>query len=120
MTRCQAKLLAFIRARIERDGVAPSISEMQVATGISGRGNVHRMLVALDERGFIRRVPYRARAIEFPDQRTITIPPALYDRILKDARQHGVSVSAHVLSLLTSVFEPEPRPVPWRPTHPTT
>ena len=68
-THRQAELLAFIdRYQRENDGVAPSFEEMKFAVGLRAKSGVHRLLKALEERGLIRRLSYRARAIEIlPD-----------------------------------------------------
>lgn len=64
LTHQQKRLLDFIIAKIDAEGVAPTFVEMQAALGISSRGLVHRFVGCLEERGFIRRIPARARAIE--------------------------------------------------------
>lgn len=65
LTNRQAQLLTFIRDYIAgHNGVSPSFPEMAVATGLRSKGNVHRLLTCLEERGFIRRKPHLARAIE--------------------------------------------------------
>jgi repressor LexA len=63
MTRRQAELLRFIETFTRSNGVGPSYAEIADATGLKSRGNVHRMLVALEERGRIQRLPNHARAI---------------------------------------------------------
>lgn len=64
LTHQQKRLYDFIVAKIDAEGVAPTFVEMQAALGISSRGLVHRFVGCLEERGFIRRIPARARAIE--------------------------------------------------------
>jgi SOS-response transcriptional repressor LexA len=63
-TRKQDKLLAFIKERLAEGKVAPSYEEMAEHMGYASKGNVHRLLIGLEERGAIRRLPFRARAIE--------------------------------------------------------
>lgn len=75
MTPRQKQLLEFIRAyKAEHSGVSPSILEMMIALGLHSKGGVHRLITGLEQRGLIRRLPYRARAIEIVDRRMQTCP----------------------------------------------
>ncbi|WP_209425348.1 transcriptional repressor LexA [Pararhodobacter sp. SW119] len=64
LTRKQLELLEFIDTRMKRDGVPPSFDEMKEALQLRSKSGIHRLITALEERGFIRRLPHRARAIE--------------------------------------------------------
>ena len=64
LTRKQNELLLFISQQISKDGVSPSFDEMKDALGLKSKSGVHRLVTALEERGFIRRFPNRARALE--------------------------------------------------------
>ena len=64
LTRKQIELLEFIQKRMARDGVPPSFDEMKVALDLRSKSGIHRLVTALEERGFIRRLPHRARALE--------------------------------------------------------
>ena len=64
LTRKQMELLDFIRVRIEVDGVPPSFDEMKEALELKSKSGIHRLITALEERGFIRRLAHRARALE--------------------------------------------------------
>lgn len=64
LTRKQLELLEFIHKRIQRDGVPPSFDEMKEALDLRSKSGIHRLTTALEERGFIRRLAHRARAIE--------------------------------------------------------
>jgi repressor LexA len=64
LTRKQHELLLFINKRLSEDGVSPSFDEMKEALGLASKSGVHRLVSALEERGFIRRLPHRARALE--------------------------------------------------------
>ncbi|MDK3016426.1 transcriptional repressor LexA [Pseudodonghicola flavimaris] len=64
LTRKQLDLLEFIHKRVQRDGVPPSFDEMKVALDLRSKSGIHRLITALEERGFIRRLAHRARAIE--------------------------------------------------------
>ncbi|WP_375262549.1 transcriptional repressor LexA [Palleronia sp.] len=64
LTRKQLELLSFINKRMQRDGVPPSFEEMKEALDLRSKSGIHRLITALEERGFIRRLPHRARALE--------------------------------------------------------
>jgi repressor LexA len=64
LTRKQHDLLQFIHKRLQRDGVPPSFDEMKDALDLRSKSGIHRLITALEERGFIRRLAHRARAIE--------------------------------------------------------
>jgi len=64
LTRKQYDLLLFINRRLEENGISPSFEEMKEALGLRSKSGVHRLITGLEERGFIRRLPHRARALE--------------------------------------------------------
>lgn len=64
LTKKQHTLLMLIHDRLKEDGVAPSFEEMKVALELKSKSGIHRLINALEERGFIRRLPNRARALE--------------------------------------------------------
>ncbi len=64
LTRKQYDLLHFIHDRLRKDGVPPSFDEMKEALDLRSKSGIHRLITALEERGFIRRLAHRARAIE--------------------------------------------------------
>lgn len=64
LTKKQIELLEFIQKRMARDGVPPSFDEMKIALDLRSKSGIHRLVTALEERGFIRRLPHRARALE--------------------------------------------------------
>jgi repressor LexA len=72
LTRKQLELLEFIQKRVARDGVPPSFDEMKDALDLRSKSGIHRLITALEERGFIRRLAHRARAIEI-----VKLPDAL-------------------------------------------
>lgn len=72
LTRKQLELLDFIRIRVEAEGVPPSFDEMKEALDLKSKSGIHRLITALEERGFIRRLAHRARAIEI-----IKLPDAM-------------------------------------------
>lgn len=64
LTAKQYELLSFIDRRLRATGVSPSFDEMKEALGLKSKSGVHRLITALEDRGFIRRLPNRARALE--------------------------------------------------------
>ncbi|MFN4088307.1 MAG: transcriptional repressor LexA [Alphaproteobacteria bacterium] len=64
LTKKQTELLLFINARLTKEGVSPSFEEMKEALGLKSKSGIHRLITGLEERGFIRRLPHRARALE--------------------------------------------------------
>jgi repressor LexA len=72
LTRKQQELLIFIDERLKSDGVSPSFEEMKEALNLKSKSGVHRLINALEERAFIRRLPNRARALE-----VLRLPEAL-------------------------------------------
>ena len=64
LTEKQKELLLFIHSRMQDSGVPPSFDEMKDALDLKSKSGIHRLITALVERGFIRRLPHRARAIE--------------------------------------------------------
>ena len=78
LTRKQHELLMFIHERIKETGVSPSFDEMKDALNLASKSGIHRLITALEERGFLRRLPHRARALEvvkLPEQATAAAPP---------------------------------------------
>lgn len=64
LTKKQLDLLEFINKRIQSDGVPPSFDEMKEALDLRSKSGIHRLITALEERGFIRRLAHKARALE--------------------------------------------------------
>lgn len=64
LTKKQHELLRFIHGRLLKDGPTPSFDEMRVGLNLKSKSGIHRMLTALEERGYVRRIPNRARALE--------------------------------------------------------
>src|ERR1700723_1682420 len=64
LTRKQYELLLFIDRRLKDYGVSPSFDEMKEALDLKSKSGIHRLIAGLEERGFIRRLPHRARALE--------------------------------------------------------
>jgi len=64
LTRKQRELLKFIQERLGETGISPSFDEMKEALGLKSKSGVHRLITGLEERGFIKRLPHRARALD--------------------------------------------------------
>ena len=78
LTRKQQELLLFIHERMKESGIPPSFDEMKDALDLASKSGIHRLITALEERGFIRRLPNRARALEvikLPDALSTSLQP---------------------------------------------
>ena len=64
LTQKQFELLTFLEKKIGTSGVAPSFEEMKIALGLRSKSGIHRLICALEERGFLKKLPHRARSIE--------------------------------------------------------
>ncbi|MFD1511399.1 transcriptional repressor LexA [Lacimonas salitolerans] len=98
LTKKQLDLLDFIHKRVQRDGVPPSFDEMKEALDLRSKSGIHRLITALEERGFIRRLAHRARAIE-----VMKLPEAL------GGTKDGQSLPAPSLSVIDG-DRPDSRP----------
>ena len=83
LTRKQLQLLDFIAKRMERDGVPPSFDEMKDALDLRSKSGIHRLITALEERGFIRRLPHRARALEIVKLPDAMAKPGFVPRVIE-------------------------------------
>ena len=88
LTRKQFELLRFIHERLKEAGVPPSFDEMKDALDLRSKSGIHRLITALEERGFIRRLPNRARAIE-----VIKLPESVAHGMGAAGRQRGFTPS---------------------------
>lgn len=90
LTKKQLELLLFIDSYLNRRGMAPSFEEMKEAVNLKSKSGIHRLVTALEERGFLRRLRHRARALE-----VLRLPPS---HAPKDARpQQGAGFSPSVI-----------------------
>jgi repressor LexA len=87
LTRKQLELLMFVHERLKESGVPPSFDEMKDALDLRSKSGIHRLIKALEERGFIKRLPNRARALE-----VIRLPESMQSS-LAPARARGFSPS---------------------------
>ena len=90
LTAKQHQLLTFIQTRLESSGISPSFEEMKDALDLRSKSGVHRLISALEERGFIRRLPNRARALEVTRLADGVLPKAE----AKPARKPSVPLTA--------------------------
>ena len=72
LTRKQYELLLFIHQKLRETGISPSFEEMKDAVNLRSKSGIHRLILALEERGYLRRLPYRARALEI-----LRVPPPM-------------------------------------------
>ncbi|MEO1139244.1 MAG: transcriptional repressor LexA [Pseudomonadota bacterium] len=89
LTKKQLDLLEFIHKRVQRDGVPPSFDEMKDALDLRSKSGIHRLITALEERGFIRRLAHRARALEIiklPDSLVTDMVPGFTPRVIEGDR----------------------------------
>ena len=99
LTRKQHELLRFIQVRLEESGISPSFEEMKEALDLKSKSGVHRLISALEERGFIRRLPNRARALEVLRQP-------------EDATSKAVKAAANNNTALSPLKKPAPASAP--------
>lgn len=105
LTPKQQELLSFIQTRLEEGGVSPSFEEMKDALDLRSKSGIHRLINALEERGFIRRLPNRARALEVlklpdamhrvPAPTTPIIKPAAPALIVPTAANDVIEIPLH-------------------------
>ncbi|MEE4337949.1 transcriptional repressor LexA [Erythrobacter sp.] len=93
LTAKQHELIRFIQQRLEETGVSPSFEEMKEALDLKSKSGVHRLISALEERGFIRRLPNRARALEVIRQPEDAVPASRGAAGLDAANDAVASVS---------------------------
>jgi repressor LexA len=88
LTRKQKELLLLIRDRLASDGVPPSFDEMKDALGLKSKSGIHRLIMGLEERGFIKRLPHRARALEIT-----RMPEGLESKTVKSGGRKGRAIT---------------------------
>lgn len=104
LTKKQLELLEFIHKRVQRDGVPPSFDEMKEALDLRSKSGIHRLITALEERGFIRRLAHRARALEIlklPDamEKVSGFTPRVIDGDRADPPRAAMPVRADAVEL---------------------
>ncbi|WP_027835286.1 transcriptional repressor LexA [Maritalea myrionectae] len=105
LTRKQHELLMFIHERMKESGVPPSFDEMKDALDLKSKSGIHRLITALEERGFIRRLPNRARAME-----VVRLPDSMNPSL-------GGKKSKFEPSVIEGTLGKSPEPRPAQPVH---
>lgn len=95
LTRKQRDLLVFIRDRLDSSGVAPSFDEMKDALDLKSKSGIHRLITGLVERGYLQRLPNRARALE-----VLRLP----DDLVQGAKEKASSLKEAVLNTVSDVL----------------
>lgn len=91
LTRKQLELLDFIKTRMDADGVPPSFDEMKEALDLRSKSGIHRLITALEERGFIRRLAHRARALEIVKLPEAMEKPGFKPRVVQGSKPAPVA-----------------------------
>lgn len=103
LTRKQLDLLNFINERMRRDGVPPSFDEMKDALDLRSKSGIHRLITALEERGFIRRLAHRARAIEIVKMPDLEGPAGFVPKVIDGDKsappRSALPVEVHAVEL---------------------
>ena len=107
LTRKQHELITFIQTKLEESGISPSFEEMKEALDLKSKSGVHRLISALEERGFIRRLPNRARALE-----VIKTPEGSVLRQAQDERAKVMPRPANANDALPPLRAPASRGAP--------
>lgn len=105
LTVKQHQLIQFIQKRLDDTGVSPSFEEMKEALDLKSKSGVHRLISALEERGFIRRLPNRARALEVIRQPKDSTPTSRANSAANDAIASASSVMAKAPEPANDVIE---------------
>ena len=98
LTAKQRELLLFIDGRLKDGGISPSFDEMREALALKSKSGVHRLISALEERGFIRRLPNRARALEVvkvPETRSASVTPIRPPAAVPAAANDSIDIPLH-------------------------
>lgn len=109
LTAKQKELLLYIHERIKETGVSPSFDEMKEALDLASKSGIHRLITALEERGFLRRLPHRARALEvlkLPDSAAPAAPPkgrgAFRPSVVAEGRSAGGGYGVPILGQIAA------------------
>lgn len=103
LTKKQKELLLIIKDRLAKDSVPPSFDEMKEALGLKSKSGIHRLISGLEERGFIKRLPHRARALEI-----VRLPENIENRTIKQNKKEkqfvpittsSISITPNIVSL---------------------
>ncbi|MFN7224077.1 MAG: transcriptional repressor LexA [Paracoccaceae bacterium] len=106
LTRKQLELLDFIKTRMDAEGVPPSFDEMKDALDLRSKSGIHRLITALEERGFIRRLAHRARALEIIKLPDAMERPGFTPRVIEGDRPTAPPRGAMVVEPLHAMNVP--------------
>ncbi|AWB48351.1 repressor LexA [Gemmobacter aquarius] len=106
LTRKQLELLDFIKTRMDRDGVPPSFDEMKEALDLKSKSGIHRLITALEERGFIRRLAHRARALEIVKLPEAMEKPGFTPRVIAGSKVDAPKAALPVQALVDAMELP--------------
>lgn len=128
LTKKQHQLLMFIDHKLRETGISPSFDEMKEALDLKSKSGIHRLITALEERGFIRRLPHRARALEvlrLPEGNTgpvgivpvspgpVTSPPASFGAgTPSGTASSGIQTNIDTETVVRAKFGSQPRALP--------
>ncbi len=98
LTKKQKDLLLLIRDRMATDGVPPSFDEMKDALGLRSKSGIHRLISGLEERGFIKRLPHRARALEI-----LRLPDGIKSRTASPIEPKPQTTRASLMAALSGM-----------------
>jgi repressor LexA len=104
LTRKQHDLLMFIHERLSKSSVSPSFEEMKAALDLKSKSGVHRLITALEERGFVKRLPHRARALAVVKLPDAALPQGLRARTVRT----GDAAAAPTGDQAPAIFTPRP------------
>ncbi len=107
LTKQQQKLLTFIYDEMYNRGVCPSYEEMGAAMSLKSKSGVHRLIISLEERGFIRRLPNRARALEILKRADDLLPPHMSQKAHPMHAEYGMGQS--VAPSMAHIAPPPPK-----------
>ena len=106
LTHKQLKFLNFIKISTDRDGVPPSFDEMKDALNLKSKSGIHRLITALEERGFIRRLAHRARALEIIKLPEIIEKPSFTPRVINGSKTDTPKNALPVIATLDAIELP--------------
>lgn len=98
LTRKQKELLVLVKDRLAAEGVPPSFDEMKEALGLKSKSGIHRLITGLEERGFIKRLPHRARALEI-----LRLPEGLDDHAAKPTSRKSSRPTANIVPSMPAI-----------------
>lgn len=105
LTAKQHELIRFIQMRLEETGISPSFEEMKDALDLKSKSGVHRLITALEERGFIRRLPNRARALEVLRQPEDATPASRTQQSARPQTAPPIKIPSRISTVATATPE---------------